>query len=67
MCLVGLIKRYGAVAATSVTTVRKILTIIMSFVLYDRPMSYKYVLAVLVFAGGIGTKLYFQANPRRTR
>lgn len=54
---VTLIKNFGAVFATNVTTVRKILTVLMSFVIYPKPWSVKYVYGLLLFVIGLTCEL----------
>src|SRR5690349_15456925 len=60
LCFVGTIKRFGVVAATTVTTVRKILSVIVSFVMFPKPFSNAYVVACAVFC--IGTWLNLRSK-----
>lgn len=64
LCFVTLIKSFGVVAATSVTTVRKILTILMSFALYPKAYSNKYALGVLVFVISVVIGVWGQERQR---
>lgn len=53
-----LVKHFGAVAAVAVTTARKALTVMVSFVLFpgDKPLTIKYAAAVLLFFGAVFTE-----------
>lgn len=66
LCFAQLIKRFDVVLATAITTVRKILTILLSFVLYPKPFTPMYVVGMLVFLGGVGVQTYHrkQTDPR---
>eukprot|EP01083_Nonionella_stella_P015899 44474_1 len=57
LCYVAMIKRFGAVPATAVTTVRKILSIMLSFYIFPKPFSGKYIIAGFAFIGGIAFSL----------
>jgi len=48
-----LVKHFGAVAAVAVTTVRKVLTVISSFIFFssDKPFGFTYFIALLLFFG----------------
>lgn len=48
-CIVLLLKEYGAVTTTCVTTLRKILSLSLSFLLYPKPVSMNHVLALMLF------------------
>lgn len=50
LCFVTLIKQFGAVNATTVTTVRKILSILFSFIAFPKPFTYKYLYGIAAFA-----------------
>lgn len=58
LCFVTLIKSNGVVTATSVTTVRKILSILMSFVLFPKPFTEKYIWGVVTFAVSVLLSYY---------
>lgn len=53
MCFVTLIKSSGVVAATTITTLRKILSIILSFILYPKAFSSKYAFGMAVFVASV--------------
>lgn len=53
LCYVAIIKHFGAVPAATVTTVRKILTIISSFLMFPKAFSPLYVWAGVVFGTGL--------------
>jgi solute carrier family 35 (adenosine 3'-phospho 5'-phosphosulfate transporter), member B3 len=53
LCFGALIKRFDVVVATTVTTVRKVLTILLSFVMFPKKFTVMYVYGVIVFCAGI--------------
>jgi len=53
LCFTTLIKHYGVVLATTVTTVRKILTIIVSFLAFPHAYSVNYLYGFIVFVAGL--------------
>ena len=58
MCFLTTIKHFGVVKATSVTTVRKILTILLSFVLFPKPWHWMHLMGLFVFV--LATAVYVQ-------
>jgi len=58
LCFATLIKRFDVVVATVVTTIRKILTIVLSFLLFPKPFSIKYLYGGLVFSIGLFIQVY---------
>ncbi|XXQ31859.1 Sugar phosphate transporter domain-containing protein [Plasmodiophora brassicae] len=60
LCFVAIIKRFGVVAATTITTVRKVLSIILSFLVFPKPFSMAYVIAGVVFCAGTYLNLNVQ-------
>lgn len=52
LCFVAIIKRFGVVVATTTTTVRKVLSVVLSFILFPKPFSFAYVIAGAVFCFG---------------
>jgi len=58
LCFGALIVHFGVVAATAVTTIRKILTIFISFVLFPKPWSVKYVYGVVAFTASVAIGQY---------
>lgn len=50
LCFVSLIKTFGVVFATGVTTVRKILTVLMSFIVFPKVFHMFYLYGIIVFA-----------------
>ena len=53
LCFVLTINTFGVVRATAVTTVRKILTIVVSFALFPKPISSRHVMGFLIFSLGV--------------
>jgi len=47
------VREFGAYIATTVTTTRKILTVVISFILFPKPFSEKYLIGFITFAGGL--------------
>jgi adenosine 3'-phospho 5'-phosphosulfate transporter B3 len=64
-CINEMIRDFGVVMATFVTTVRKVLSIILSFTLFPKPFIPLYTWAVFVFALGLVIKVYY--DWKRTR
>lgn len=60
LCFVLMISTFGVVKATAITTVRKILTIIISFILFPKPISSRHVLGFIIFTAGICLSVYDQ-------
>lgn len=52
MCYVLLIKSFGAVLATTITTVRKVITVVLSFLVFAKPFHIIYLVAVVCFCMG---------------
>ena len=50
--------RFGAVLAVTVTTSRKIITIIVSFILWPKPMTTKHILGGICFIFGLFIDVY---------
>ncbi len=59
-----LIRSSGVVTATAVTTVRKILSILMSFVFFPKAWTQKYALGLFVFAISVGISLWDSKRPK---
>lgn len=57
VCYVKIIKSFGIVTATTVTTIRKVLTIMCSFYFFPKPLSWKYFFALIIFALGVMVKI----------
>jgi len=47
------VREFGAYLATTITTTRKILTVIISFLIFPKPFSDKYLIGFITFAGGL--------------
>lgn len=62
LCFAQLIKTFSVVLATAVTTVRKILTILLSFVLFPKPFTLMYVYGLVVFTLGVVVQTYHKRN-----
>eukprot|EP01006_Ploeotia_vitrea_P054712 TRINITY_DN67919_c16_g2_i2.p1 TRINITY_DN67919_c16_g2~~TRINITY_DN67919_c16_g2_i2.p1 ORF type:complete len:380 (+),score=180.30 TRINITY_DN67919_c16_g2_i2:866-2005(+) len=58
LCFIHLIKAFGVVMATTVTTVRKILTIILSFIIFPKSFNVNYLVGGLLFAFGVYLNVY---------
>lgn len=67
LCFVLMINTFGVVKATAITTVRKILTIIVSFILFPKPISSRHVLGFLIFSAGICVSVWDQRERARQR
>lgn len=65
LCFVLMINAFGIVQATAVTTVRKILTIIISFILFPKPVSSRHVGGFFIFCVGILVAAYDQREKQR--
>lgn len=57
LCFVSLIKSHGVVVATIVTTVRKIASILLSFLLFPKAWSIKYVFGLLGFVASVAIQI----------
>ena len=64
MCFMLMIKSFGVVAATSVTTVRKIVSILLSFVLFPKAWSNKYWWGGLLFGASLSLSVLDQRYKR---
>ena len=58
LCFLLMIKSFGVVRATAVTTVRKILSVLLSFVLFPKGWSGMYVWGFLAFSAGLGGSVW---------
>ena len=54
---ITLIKRFDVVVANSVTTVRKIMTVVLSFILFPKPLTIVYLYGIGVFSVGVYVNL----------
>merc|ERR1712072_36723 len=63
LCFLKLLKRFGAVVASMVTTGRKILTVIQSFILFPKPWTNNYLYAGILFIYGV----YMHMTAQRTK
>ena len=52
--IMGLVKRFGAVATVTTTTVRKGFSLVLSFVLFPKPFNVGYVLGAGIMLSGVG-------------
>lgn len=53
LCFVAIIKRFGGVRAVTVTTIRKILSVVMSFIIFPKPWGPKHGYGLLLFVGAL--------------
>jgi len=58
LCFVLMINAFGVVHATAITTVRKILTIIISFILFPKPITSRHVWGFIIFSAGISLSIW---------
>lgn len=58
LCFLTLVKSSGAVAATAVTTIRKILTIMASFIIFTKPVTMYHGLAIIAFFASVLLSAY---------
>jgi adenosine 3'-phospho 5'-phosphosulfate transporter B3 len=65
LCFALMIKSSGVVVATGVTTVRKIISILLSFLFFPKPWSSKYMWGGALFAASLMLSLYDQKNKKR--
>ena len=65
LCFALMIKSSGVVVATGVTTVRKIVSILLSFLFFPKPWSSKYLWGGVLFAASLMLSLYDQRVKRR--
>jgi len=64
LCFASLIKHFDVVVATSITTIRKILTVLASFMLFPKPFSMNYVYGALAFFASLALSIQ-DAKSRR--
>ena len=62
LCFVTSIKSFGVVLATTVTTVRKILTVLLSFFIYPKPFNDKYKLGIVLFFASFAIQYVVQTS-----
>jgi len=67
LCFVTTIKHFGVVTATAVTTVRKILSIVVSFLMFPKPFSLKYLYGFLFFCISVGLSFYHTKQQKQKR
>jgi adenosine 3'-phospho 5'-phosphosulfate transporter B3 len=67
LCYVTLVQQFGVVLATTMTTVRKILTILFSFVMFSHVFTIKYVYGVMLFAVSIALNFRGHSLAERQR
>ena len=56
--VLSMVKSYGALLAVTVTTMRKALSIIMSFIFFTKPFTIQYVWSGLIVFSGITLSIY---------
>ena len=64
LCFLLLLKAHGAVTATAVTTVRKILSVILSFLLFPKGWSRLYAYGFLAFCTGLGLSIWLSGRDK---
>jgi len=67
LCFVSTIKHFGVVTATAVTTVRKILSIVVSFLLFPKPLSLKYLYGFMMFCASVGLSFWHIKQTKQKR
>jgi adenosine 3'-phospho 5'-phosphosulfate transporter B3 len=65
LCFTTTIKRFDVVLATTITTVRKVVTILLSFLVFPKPFSSMYVFGVIAFSIGLYINFYQEKNRPR--
>lgn len=60
LCFVTSIKKFGVVLATTVTTIRKIVTVLLSFFIFPKPLTDRYVAGLLLFFASFCVHYYVQ-------
>jgi drug/metabolite transporter (DMT)-like permease len=63
--VMAMIKRFGALAAVITTSVRKALTMILSFVMFNRHFSMKYLTASVLVWSGVALHIYSDHRARQ--
>jgi adenosine 3'-phospho 5'-phosphosulfate transporter B3 len=58
LCFLSITHAFDVVLATTATTVRKILTVLLSFIVFPKPWTLKYALGLLLFSGGLSLGIY---------
>ena len=58
MCFLLFIQFFGIVHATAITTIRKIISIILSFIIFPKPFSILYIYGLGLFVFGVGISVY---------
>lgn len=53
-----MVKRFGALVAVTVTSMRKVFTILVSFLLFPKPMSHFHVIGLFIVGSGIAMNIY---------
>lgn len=61
--MLQLVRTGGAFAAVTVTTCRKAVSIILSFMIFSKPFTFHYVYSGLLVVLGIYLNLYSKQNP----
>merc|ERR1712098_328818 len=56
--VLGLVRQFGAFLAVTVTTFRKALTIVLSFIFFSKPFPYHYIHSGLIVLAGIYINMY---------
>jgi len=56
--VLGLVRQFGAFLAVTVTTFRKALTIVLSFVFFAKPFTYHYIYSGLIVLAGVYINMY---------
>jgi len=65
LCLMSLFQRFDAVVGTIITTLRKVITIIASFLLFPKPMSLQYLYGLIVFIIAVTFEVRARQMPAR--
>jgi len=62
LCFASIIKHFDAVTATTITTLRKIITILLSFITFPKPFSINYVYGTLLFMASLAATVQHLRN-----
>ena len=63
----AMIKRFGALAAVITTSVRKALTMILSFIIFHRVFTLKYFLASIMVWSGVALHIWADSLKRASK
>lgn len=65
LAVMSAIKNSGIFVAMTVTTCRKLSTIVLSFIVFPKPLSFLHLLALFLAFAGIGLNVYYRTSSRK--